>query len=337
MKKTPSTAEWDAFVDDHPRATLYHTWRWTQFAGDVFRFPVHRLVSYDAEGHISGVLPLILQRSRLFGRRLVSLPFFNYGGPVGRDTGAETSLLAQAADLAGREGVQVLEVRDQVERPSMATSLDKVTVDLELPASADALGKALGSKRRSQIRRCDRENPTVHFGGAELVPDFYSVFADTMRDLGTPVYPIRFFEAMLQTLAADCTVVIVKLAGRPAAAALLTHYRDRTEIPWAASLHALRETSVNMRLYWECLKFSIERGSRWFDFGRSTPGSGTYDFKLRWGGKVRQLYWVYPLESSRETQAGKGGARELAVGMWKKLPVPLATRLGSIISPGLPW
>ena len=48
-------------------------------------------------------------------------------------------------------------------------------------------------------------------------------------------------------------------------------------------------------------QISIERGSRWFDFGRSTPGSGTYDFKLRWGGKVRQLYWVYPVPNQDDT------------------------------------
>lgn len=333
-----SAAQWDAFVDSHPNATLYHTWRWTEFGARVFDFPLHRLVSRDAHGGLRGVLPLILQRSLLFGRRMVSMPFFNYGGPLGVDADVESSLLDEAAELAQRERIQVLEIRDQVARTGRATRLDKVTVDLELPATAELLDKALGGKRRARIRRCERENPQITVGGAELAPAFYEVFAATMRDLGTPVYPQRFFRELLEQLGQDCSVVVIRIKDRVAAAALMTHYRDRTEIPWSAGLHELRETSVNMRLYWECLKLAIGRGSRWFDFGRCSVDSGTYEFKLSWGGKPRQLHWTYPLEQADAAPKNSGGLlRTRATSVWTRLPRPVATALGSIISPGLPW
>ena len=132
-------------------------------------------------------------------------------------------------------------------------------------------------------------------------------------------------------------MVVVRLRGQPAAAALLTHFRERTEIPWAASLHELRATSVNMRLYWECMTHAIERGSRCFDFGRSTVDAGTYRFKLQWGGQPRPLYWVYPLEPAGPAAGGHGRLISRAQAAWSQLPRPVANTLGPLISPGLPW
>ena len=333
-----SAGEWDAFVAAHPRATLYHTWRWTAFAGAVFGFDVHRLVLRDAAGRISGILPLVMQSSPLFGKRLVSMPFFNYGGPLGSSDEFETALISQAADLAARLRVRVLEIRDQVARDGFANRTDKVTVELALPSTDELLAKALGSKLRSQIRRADREEPETVTGGAELLGDFYPVFASTMRDLGTPVYPFHFFRRLFADTGQDASIVVIRLHGRPAAAAVLTHFRDRTEIPWAASLHELRATSVNMRLYRDCLTHAIAHGSKVFDFGRSTIDSGTHRFKLQWGGRTRPLHWVYPLEQAELAPGPPGGGfKEQAQRVWSKLPLGVANRLGPLISPGLPW
>jgi serine/alanine adding enzyme len=65
---------------------------------------------------------------------------------------------------------------------------------LTLPDSEAALSNQLGSKLRSQIRRAEREEIELTWGGAQRIADFYRVFAPAMHDLGTPVYPRRFFE-----------------------------------------------------------------------------------------------------------------------------------------------
>lgn len=332
---TAAPAGWDAFVEAHPAASLYHTSRWVDAAASAFGFEAQYLVARGATGAITAALPLIVQRSLVFGRRAVSLPFFNYGGILGAADGA-TALIAEARRLARANRWRDVELRDTTERAGLATRTDKVTMLLPLPATPEQLGRQLGAKLRSQIRRCDREEPRVRTGGAELVADFYSVFAATMRDLGTPVYPRRFFEHLAARVGMDCTLVCVDLHERPAAAAWLTHWRGATEIPWAASLHELRATAVNMRLYWECLTRAIARGSRQFDFGRSTVDTGTYRFKAQWGAEPRQLYWHYPLVASLAA-GGDGSARALATLMWSKLPRAVASRLGPWVSPGLPW
>lgn len=330
-----AAATWDEFVLAHPRSTLYHTSRWVRFAGSVFGFRQAYVVARDAQARIAGVLPLIQQRSFFFGKRWVSLPFFNYGGPLGV-TSAHENMLIDAA-LQTVDAAATFELRDTVAGRPWAVRTDKAAMLRGLPSSRDELGRQLGSKLRSQIRRADREHPVVAVGGAELVTDFFAVFAETMRDLGTPVYPASFFRRLLAELDSDCTLLVVYLNDAPAAVALLTHYRSGTEVPWAASRHSLRSTAVNMRLYWECLCLAIERGSQTFDFGRSTTNSGTYEFKKQWGAQPVPLYWYLPFERNNEVTPREARVVELMRRCWTRLPIPVATKLGGWISPGLPW
>ena len=92
-----------------------------------------------------------------------------------------------------------------------------------------------------------------------------------------------------------------------------------------------------MRLYWECLVYAIGRGSRVFDFDRSTLDARTYRFKLQWGGRPRHLYWTYPPEPGAAPGSGHGKWVARAQAAWSRLPLPVANRMGPWISPGLPW
>lgn len=331
--------DWDAFLAGQGDDCVYHRARWVRFAGEVFGFDPCFLQARDAAGRLVGALPLVHQRSRLFGSRLVSLPFFNYGGAIAGEAGVRERLVAESAALARRTGAPVLEIRDRAPLDGVATRLDKVAMLLDLPPTFEALSKQLGSKLRSQVKRAERVSPGIVVGGAELVREFYAVFAPTMRDLGTPVYPVRFFSALMAACGADARIVIVRARSVPAAAGLLVRHGDVMEVPWAASAREFRADAVNMRLYWELLRNSIEAGCRRFDFGRSTVDAGTYRFKAQWGARPVQLHWLYPLEPAGMPPAapGSGRAVRLAQAVWTRLPTPVANAVGGIVSPGLPW
>jgi serine/alanine adding enzyme len=131
---------------------------------------------------------------------------------------------------------------------------------------------------------------------------------------------------------------VIRVAGHPAAAAFLLQGPQRMEIPWASSLRTYNRIGVNMLLYWEALKFSIARGCRVFDFGRSSIGSGTYRFKQQWGAQPRQLYWHYWLRTGNQPPAlNPDNPRfRLAIRMWQRLPLAIANRLGPPIVRNLP-
>lgn len=338
-------ADWDAYVANHPGASVYHSMGWAALVAHLFAQRACFIEARDAQGKLQGVLPLVEQSSVLFGRSLTSLPYFNYGGALGDSPEVVQALMDRARQLASETGCRYLELRDtQMQPGTWSLRTDKVTLLRDLPASTEALAQQLGAKLRSQTRRADRESPLTRVGGVELLDDFYDVFCRNMHALGTPVYPKRFFAALLKRFADNCVLLVVSTEGVPMAAGFVVLSRGRAEIPWAACREEAKPRGYNMKLYWEVLSLAIERGCTVFDFGRSSADSGTYRFKTQWGAKPVQLYWhrwerkPQPAVATIEpAHAGPGRLRSLLSKAWTRLPLPLANRVGPLISPGLPW
>ena len=337
-----SGADWDPFVLQAAGASLYHLSGWTELAREVFGHRTLFVQARDPSGSLVGVLPVIQQKSRLLGNFATSVAFYNYGGALTSDSEVARQMMLCAAEAAKKLGCRYLEFRDIQSRPGdWALRKDKITLQLSLPESFEALSKRLGAKLRSQVKRAEREGVRCRIGANDLLDDFYGVFAENMRDLGTPVYPKRFFEAILRRFAPYCQLVVIDCDGEPSAAAFLTFWQGRGEVPWASCRAKAKPLGLNMKLYWELLSLSVSRGCTLFDFGRSTVDSGTYRFKRQWGAQPVPLYW-YRWErqpSAAESLQGedKGKVMELATAIWQRLPLPIANTLGPLISGALPW
>jgi serine/alanine adding enzyme len=339
---TAPSKDWDDFVRARAHASVYLLGGWAQLGQDVFGHPAYFIEGRNESGGLAGVLPLVRQKSLLFGDSLTSVPFFNYGGALADTIEHTQALMEQARSLALSLGCRYLEFRDTQELPGdWRVRTDKVTLLLDLPESFEVLAKKLGAKLRSQVKRAEREKHAVRIGGRELLGDFYTVFAHNMRDLGTPVYPLRFFEAIFDRFAGYCQIVVIDGDAGPSAAGFLIIANGRAEIPWAACLPEAKRLGFNMKLYWEVLAAVMRRGCSVFDFGRSTVDAGTYKFKLQWGAAPRQLYWHRWERKAAATQpeapAREGRLMHYATTVWKRLPLPVANRLGPLVSGSLPW
>ena len=337
---TRAPAGWDDFVAAHPQATAYHRAAAVEIGRRAFGLEPYFLTADDAAGNLIGVLPLVEQSSLLFGRFLSSVPFFTYGGILARDAQVAGALAARAGELGRERRAKHVELRHEASLAELpfAERLDKISLLLTLPADEAALSKQLGSKLRSQIKRAEREQPTIHWGGGELLGDFYQVFARSMHELGTPVYPRRFFELTLEALGAALDVLVVRVRGRAEAAAMIVRHGDRVEVPWAACTPEGKRGALNMRMYWEMLRLCVARGARAFDFGRSTVDSGTYRFKLQWGAQPVQLHWYYWLpEGAQIPRLNHSNPKyELAAKVWRRLPLWGANLIGPWVARNLP-
>ncbi len=335
-------SDWDSFVMGSPDSSIYHLSGWTEIAREVFGHRALFVESRDSSGSLAGVLPVIRQRSWLLGNFATALAFFNYGGALAADPVIAQQLMIRASQEAKALGCRYLEFRDVQPRPGeWSRRTGKVTLRLDLPDTAEGLSKRLGSKLRSQVRRAEREGIQCRTGTVALLDDFYAVFAENMRDLGTPVYPKRFFEALFERFEQHCQLVVIESQGEPWAAAFLVFWRGCAEVPWASCRAKAKPLGANMRLYWELLSAAIGRGCTSFDFGRSTVDSGTYRFKQQWGAQPVPLYW-YRWErpgSRRDTSDGdeRGKAIQLATAIWRHLPLSIANALGPLVSGVLPW
>lgn len=333
-----SRHDWDAYVDTHPEATAYHAWDWREVFGPVFGHDPLYLAARDA-GRVVGVLPVVAFKSRLFGQFFCSLPFVNYGGVLASAPDVAPALLAEASRLARERGASHVELRHVARQvPDAPVKQHKVTMLLPLKETAEAQWTALDNKVRNMVRKAEKSELTSESGGAELLDAFYAVFSVNMRDLGTPVYPKRFFAAVLKACGARGRLHVVRHGGQPVAASMTIDHRDRVEVPWASALRTARQMNPNMLLYWHMLKDVIARGGRVFDFGRSTPGEGTFLFKKQWKAEPVPLHWEYALvtREAPPDQSPGSGKFAMAIEVWKKLPVPVANAIGPFIIGNIP-
>ncbi|MEO8256562.1 MAG: FemAB family XrtA/PEP-CTERM system-associated protein [Acidobacteriota bacterium] len=333
-----SESEWDQFVATHPDATGYHVWRWRRVFERAFG---HETVYLAArQNHrVVGVLPLVLFSSPLFGRFAVSLPFVNYGGVCAWDAGIGRRLVAEAAQIAGQRRLSHVELRHTARQlPDLPARQHKVSMLLPLERDAGRAWDGLDRKVRNQVRKAEKSGLTARSGGRELLDRFYPVFARNMRDLGTPVYAIRFFEEVLAAFPETARVFLVEQGDLTVAGAITLTHRNTLEVPWASSLREHRHQSPNNLLYWRIIEQAIRSGRTTLDFGRSTPNEGTYQFKQQWGARPVPLAWEYALlgRAALPNLSPANPRFSRAIAIWSRLPLSLTNWIGPHIVRSIP-
>ena len=326
-------ADWNAFVRSQPNWTHFHLYGWRSVLERVFNHECLYLETRSTHGEITAVLPLVRIRSLLFGHYLVSMPFVNYGGPLGSNEGIG-ALLEHASGLAERDRVQLVELRSRASLPtSMPVSHRKITVTLDLPDSEEAFWRSLPAKVRSQVRRPQKEGVIVRVG-PDQVNAFYKVFAHHMRDLGTPAQSLAFFQCIAEEFPNDVRFACAYLGEQPIACGCGFSWRDEFEITWASALRSHKQLAANMLVYWALMQRAIADGAHLFNFGRCTPGSGTHRFKQQWGAHDEELWWYQhggAGVSATQTPSPDSARYAFATEVWKRLPLSMTSRLGPSI------
>ncbi len=270
---------------------------------------------------------------------MVSLPFLNYGGILADSNDIGKALLAEAISIGKTEHIEFIELRHLRNSDlNLTVKTAKVSMILDLPGNSTLLLKSFKSKLRNQIRKPEKEGLTSVIGESELLHDFYEVFSKNMRDLGTPVYDKRFFATILNTFPQAAKMCVVFYRHKPVAAGMLICFKDQIEMPLASSLREYNFLGANMMLYWSSLQYAADRGFKQFDFGRSTPHEGTYNFKEQWGAKPLQLYWHYwlPNGSALPELNPHNPKYRYAIKVWQHLPLCITNTIGPKIVKNIP-
>jgi FemAB-related protein (PEP-CTERM system-associated) len=326
---TGTPTEWDEFARQQAGFTHFHLHGWKRVMEQALGHEAIYLAARGEARVLEGILPLVRVRSLIFGHYLVSMPFVNYGGPLGRDA-AIAALASGSVKLAERGGVKLLELRSRRALPlDLRVSHRKVTVLLRLPDTTEELMSRFPAKLRSQVRRPAKDGVTYRFGADQVEP-FFEVFSRHMHELGTPTQGRKLFETIAEVFGDSAWFGCAYLGDRAIAAGAGFEWGNEVEMTWASSLAEFNRTSANMGLYGAFMGRAIERGLTTFNFGRCTPGTGTHRFKLQWGGAEEPLWWYQRAARAGEaaTPSPEQGAWSWGPRIWRKLPVPLATALG---------
>ncbi|MET0026772.1 MAG: FemAB family XrtA/PEP-CTERM system-associated protein [Candidatus Thiodiazotropha sp.] len=335
---TEHRRDWNHYLNEADGSNFYQRFEWqelneTHFGHKTFSIAV-------GADKIEGILPLVLVRSRLFGKILCSMPFVNYGGTCFDSEEHERALLGKAMQLADQHGVDYLEMRST--RPSildLPESTRKVSMTIPLDADSEKIWSGFKSKHRTNIRRVYKHDIQVKSGHAELLDDFYRVISHSWRDLGTPLYSKNYFKAILDHFPQEeIKIFVAYLGDQPICTAFNGYYKRTVEGMWMGTVQQYRQLQPTYVLYWEMIKDSCDMGCLNYHLGRSTVDSTAEAFKKKWNAEQKQLYWQYYMpDGGAMPELNVDNAKyKLAIDMWRRLPLPVAGLLGPWISRSIP-
>lgn len=335
-------AAWDAFVLSRPDGSFFHRAGWRRVIGDGLGHAAHYVMALQ-DGVIVGVLPMARVRTMLFGDQLISVPFCVYGGLLAADAEAAAALQDHAAALMDRAGIPVAEWRFRSAPPDgfldparwISRSDLYVTFRKTFTAADDANLKAIPRKQRAVVRKGID-------GGLESVveanPDrLYGIYAESVRNLGTPVFSRRYFRLLMDEFGPDADVVTV-LDGQTALSSVMNFYFRDEVLPYYGGGTALaRSRHGNDFMYWEVMRRAAARGFTTFDFGRSKLGTGALAFKKNWGFTAEPLHYRFRLAdgASIPDLNPLNPKYRMFIAAWKRLPLPVSNLLGPHIVRGL--
>jgi len=326
----------EGFVRAHPEATPFHLPAWNRAVARGCGQYAHCLIAERANGSLAGVLPLTEVRSPLFGAALVSVGFAVDGGILAEESGAVQALADGAWRLAESLSCPTAELRGGA-LPEGWHHEAGSHLGFARPLAADDEAElaAIPRKHRAEVRKGLAGDLAVRVGGEGECADHYTVYAEMVRNLGTPVFPARLFREVLGALDAD--IITITHRGE-AVASVLSLYFNGTVYPfWGGGTAAARGLRANERLYFELMRHARGRGCTRFDFGRSKVGSGPAAYKKNWGFEGVPLHYAKrhaPGHAPRDVNP-LSPRYQARIAAWKKLPLWLTRLIGPPIARGL--
>jgi FemAB-related protein (PEP-CTERM system-associated) len=328
--ESPQSAQaWEAFVERHPETTNDHRWGWRRVLSESFGFEPHYLAAVQG-GEVVGILPLFRIPRGLGRCALVSIPFANYGGICADSPEAAAALLAQAKRLTTQ--LRALYLALHHVQPLQIDGLQPHALysRFTYPITGDAqqMWKGLHHNSRNNIKKAQSQG--LQLEASRDASALYEIHTRTVHRLGTPCFPRRYFELILECFGPRAEIFYVLHQGRRIAYDFMVYHKQSIICQFNGSLSEFFQLKPNNILFWHALKSGCERGFRELDYCRSRKDSGPAEFKRRLKFVEVPLGYQYHLPTGRAVPEHNPSNPKyrLLIQAWQRLPLAMTTVLG---------
>lgn len=321
--------EWNAFVQSRNEGTFFHLAQWKTIIEQSFGCQTFYMIEESA-GAITGILPLALVKRPVFGPVLISNPLCVHGGGLGECN----ALIEAAAQKADQLGVEYLELRNSRKNEQDWPISDRFfTFERPLSEDNEENLKAIPRKQRAEVRKGIKANLKTKRN--QDIESFFKVYATSVRNLGTPVFSKKYLKNLIEIFGDQCEITSIYSQENLLTSVLSFKYQNRILPYYGGGYPEARNYSAYPYMYWKVMERAAEEGYRVFDFGRSMKDSGAYSFKKNFGFDPAPLSYQYHLVRAKEMpdMDPDNPRNKFIVNMWKKLPVPIANKIGPFLYP----
>ena len=322
---------WDAFVQDHPHGSPFHTIAWKKTIEEIFPYQAHYLVALSGDV-IVGALPLFLVKNLILGRVLMSTPFAVYGGVLADSDEVRAAMAEAVRALGSTLKADRVELRNSYPEQCLGFSPVARYVTYTGPVGPDeeAVLTSIPRKTRRIVRKSLEQPFTVRVQ-TEDFSAFEHLYSSNLRRLGTPAFPPKYFAALLRNFKNSADIREILLEGKPVAAALSFYFRDQVLPYYGASDERYNREAPSTFMYYDLMRWGGQNGFAMFDFGRSKVESASGHFKSHWGLVERTLPYEMLLlkgQLAAPNHSPTNPIYQWPIKIWRSLPLPVTRAIG---------
>ncbi|MEI6040057.1 MAG: GNAT family N-acetyltransferase [Candidatus Berkelbacteria bacterium] len=331
-----SSEKWIKFVENHPDGTIYHLPSWQKVLIQALGYEPYYLFCFGPDREIKGLLPLVTIKSLVTGNRLLALPFSYICSPLAINTQVEQALISKAKELQKQTKSSYLEIRIiEPKKYDMTESHYFSTCQIDLSLTVEEIWKKLdkGSVRWA-INKAKKDGvEVVKVNSFEDFRSYHDLNQVTKRNLGVPAHPMKFFENIYQEMPQNVDIYFAKYKGKIIAGIFNLVFKDTIINAYGASNKKFLKYHPNNLLAWQAIEDGCKNGYKYFDFGRvGQDNNELLNFKKRWGGQEKQLYYYFYPEKPQSISINRGSLKyKIANKLWQKLPIFISRPLSNIL------
>jgi FemAB-related protein (PEP-CTERM system-associated) len=337
---------WNNFIKEYPCSTPYHLWEFGEAFSLTYGYERYYITLKD-KNRILGVFPLILIKSTLFGNKLISLPFCEYGGPIiNPSLDSETQqkvisfLLNGALKIFTFKNLDYLEIRSPVIPIDLLKKLMDfkfsalkryVTFRVNLSRDEEDLWKSLDKKTRNSIKKAIKSNLEYYeINKYDDLRKYFSLYLKTQKKHGSPPHSFKLFENFFRLMKENIKILLAETKGMPIAGIII--FCNKPGMYWWNNVSdpKFRELNATNLLLWKVIQYGREKGYKYLDLGRTRIGGGVYHFKRGWGGREIPLEdYLYSVKGNiRRTPDPSEGIYLFLIKIWARLPLSVSKAVG---------
>lgn len=327
---------WDNYVKNHKQGSFFHLSGWQQVISKSFGHACYFLY-LELDGKISGVLPLVEVKSKLFGHALISTPFCVYGGAIADISEQVRQLEKEACRLADKLSVDYLELRYKKKQDS-ALMLKQAhsTFGCVIAEDGDKILASIKKKQRAVIRHSLKNELNFSLNkGKDNLHEFYQLLSTSYRNLGTPIFSQSYFNNLIDVFGDDVDIAVISDKEQQSSSAVMNFYFNEQVLPYyGGGNNSARYLKSADFMYYQVMCHASEKGYLWYDFGRSKNDSGPYKYKKNWGMEPKPLYYYYHLVNAQSLPnlSPNNPKYKFFIQIWQKLPLKVSQLIGPFLS-----
>lgn len=323
---------WNKIASKSKGTSVSHLHEWGEILEEIHGHKIYFLNNKNT------IFPIGHVRSRLFGNRLISMPFSDYGGPVSIDSDSLGNIMQELEEISENIQPDFIEIRAPLEEyyDFFITNGYKMRVDyctfiIPLEKNINEIWNALELRTQRGINRSKKKGLSEKKAETnEDLIDFYSMYLKTMKRLGSPPHPFSFFRALWSEFAKRdiMQIYFAVFDSKPIAAVLFFIHGNKIHYSYGCSLYKYRTKRANDFLFWNAILRFSQEGFKEFDFGRTRHHSGVYMYKKGWGGKKVKLPYFYKFLNKQLEERQEMKHKKLSELWGKYLPVTISNKFG---------